>query len=152
LYSDRMRKLAVALFVVSAVGLVGCSKPSVEGKWESSAANVEGLPPGAEAKFIVEYAGSNVTATLDMQKPIPLKMIATGTYTFDGTKLDHKFAKVDVDTSKLPAMARPLVEAQLKKEDLAAKMSGQQGITFEGGDTMIQKGAKGDTKFTRVKA
>lgn len=146
-----MRKLAVALFVVSAVGLVGCSKPSVEGKWEANSATVEGMPPGAEMKVTATYQGSNVTVEMNMLKPIAMKMTATGTYVFDGKKVDHKFSKVDLDLSKVPAMVRPMLEGQLKSDVLAKQMSTSNEVTFEG-DTMIQKDNKTTQKFTRVKA
>ncbi len=150
MYIDRMRKLGVALFVVSAIGLIGCSKPSVEGKWESVGATMQGLPPSAQMNLTADYAGSNVTVVMDMKQPIAIKVTATGTYTFDGKVVTHKFTKVETDMSKVPAAVRPMLEGQLKSDVMAKQMSTSNEVTFEG-DTMIQKDKSVTQKFTRVK-
>lgn len=105
--------------------LVGCKPagPSLDGTWTMGGDAFKGVPGSPTGTM--SFSGKNVEIKMTMGEAQMGTMVltATGTYTLEGEKYDHKIESVKVDTSKVNEAVRKLVESQFKEEEMKKQMT-----------------------------
>jgi hypothetical protein len=127
--------------------LVGCSKPSLVGKWNVT--GTKGLPPGST--LVMEFTDSKYSGDLTIsQMGANIKIKSDGNYTFDGKKVVMTTTSSKIDESTVPAALKAMLPM------IKQQMDAQNGKAIEGetkieGDTVTITDKDSSQTLTRIK-
>lgn len=152
----RTAHLVLVAALVALVGF-GCQQAkTVEGKWRVTGAQ---LPAGAQNGTVTaELQGGTAKMTVEADLPGNVGSIAlkfSGTYTYEDETLTTQFGDVELDTSKVEAVQRPMIEAlapQFKSQVAeAAKKAQVAKVTWQTPDSFTVTVDGNTNTFTRYK-
>jgi hypothetical protein len=142
-----MRTLALTSVLLLTLCAVGCSKPSIDGKW--NVAGMQQVPAGSTVTM--DLNGGNYTSDMSItQMGANIKIKASGTYTFDGKQLTMVNKDIVLDEASMPAQLKafiPQAKAEFQKEK-GKSMTGD--VTIDG-DKVTVAFKEGPMTLTKVK-
>jgi hypothetical protein len=143
-----MRRFAALGLVGLSLFVVGCSKPSMVGKW-----NVTGIPNiPAGSTVTMDFTETKSTGVISMtQMGMELKITSEDTYTFDGKTLSMTNVSVKIDEGSLPASVKAYLPMMKKEMEKAQGKTTKGEIKFDG-DTATWTTEQGPVTLTKVKA
>jgi hypothetical protein len=117
-------KLIASAVLIAVLFVAGCkSGPSLDGKWNMTGGSMGQMPPGSTATM--EFSGGKMTMVMvgkDDQTG-ELGITANGTYELKETTLTMKVTDVKLDTSKVKAEVKPMIEQFLKPETFKEQLN-----------------------------
>jgi hypothetical protein len=136
---NKQRLLSLGTFTALSLTLLGCSKPSVVGKWQGTQ-SVQSPMGNQSLSFTTEYKADG---TFSQNATVAnMNIGAKGTYKVDGDKVTSSVTSVDAPPM-IKAMAEPALKKQIN-QTVSFKVEGD-NLTFTG------KGPSETLTMTRVK-